>query len=465
MTLRRTVLTLSLLLATAGGAVAGELAYPCEDISERAKLSGFGISVYQGDDGWFFRSNELGHPYPMSDRSELFLQRLDAVLKLHGVRLVLMPLPSKSMLAPSHAVVAAAAENIIYDPAYSRAGFETRLAALRDLGLPVVDVLAETDKASDDIAYFFSQDLHWRPALSRAAANASATAIEAALPGEFPGTKTFKTQLKPGEPEVHKTVSRQFLNQLCKSTIPAETVDHYETIEADQSVDAFLGDETGAPPINVIGTSFTDETKVYNFSGFLREALQSDVASYSIAGGNIDQSLYKWSHNGLADSGARVLLWEIPYLERLEPSAVTLERTVVPAIAGSCVGTENVVFSTDYSLDDKGSFSVKLPADVKVTGNGYYLVADLTDATPRGFTITYGYRDGKQEIFPVVREARVGAIDHIFAELSSAMAGELDSISIRAMQAGQNSGSVTLCRYPSVLPGTAGNGGTGGADS
>lgn len=459
-------LTLGSLIALLGATatLAGELAYPCEDIAHRARLTGFGTAVYQGDDGWFFRSNEIGHAWSMSDRSATFLKRLDAVLKQHGVQLVLMPLPTKSMLAPDHAVVAASDSNLIYDPAYSREQFVAALAGLRALDIPVVDVLAETDKAAgQDIAYFFSQDLHWRPELSRAAAIASANEIAAVFPGEFPADKTFVTRLKTEEPEFHKTSSRLFLNQLCESKVPAESLPLFETLEEDQSVDAFLGEDDSAPPVSVIGTSFTDETKVYNFSGFLREALASDVATYSIAGGNIDQSLFKWAHTGQAESGTRVLLWEVPYLDRLEAAATTMQRTVVPAIAGSCIGEDTEIFATDYNLDGEVPFTMTLPPEIKVAGDGYYLVAELSDPTPRRFALTYDYRDGKRDIFPVVRESRVGAIDHIYAELAPDFGNELGSISIRAMQGGQNSGRVALCRYPDGMPGAV-NGGPGGAE-
>jgi hypothetical protein len=140
-----------------------------------------------------------------------------------------------------------------------------------------------------------------------------------------------------------------------------------------------------------------------------------------------------------------------------------LERTVVPAIAGSCIGKDTEITATDYTLEGDTGFTMKVPDDIKVTGNGYYLVAELSDPTPRGFTLTYDYRDGKRDIFPVVRESRVGAIDHVYAELTPDFGNELASISIRAMQGGQNSGRVALCRYPDGMPGAV-NGGTGHAE-
>ena len=105
-----------------------------------------------------------------------------------------------------------------------------------------------------------------------------------------------------------------------------------------------------------------------------------------------------------------------------------------------------------------------LPPDVKAAGDDYYVLATLADPTPRGFAVTTTYRDGKRDIFPVVREARVGAIDTIYAELTPELSGELDSISIRAMQGGPNSGQLALCRYPAAMPKGAANGDTGSAE-
>ena len=159
-----------------------------------------------------------------------------------------------------------------------------------------------------------------------------------------------------------------------------------------------------------------------------------------------------------------MLLWEIPYLDRMEAAATALARTVVPAIAGSCIGTDRELFSTDYALDDRGSFSVALPPDVEAAGENHYIVAELSDATSRGFTILSDYRDGSRDIFPVVREARVGAIDTVYAELTPELTGDVGSISIRAMQGGPNSGQLALCRYPAAMPRGAVNGDTGSAE-
>jgi hypothetical protein len=466
MTLRPILASLSLgLLLGCGTATAGEFAYSCENIAERAALTGFGSAVHQGDDGWFFRANEINQFYPLSESATTFIARLNAALGLHGVRLILMPLPSKATLAPAHATVAAEADNLLYDPGYARVAFSRVVDALKSTGAGVVDILGfmEQNGVEDGDSFYFAQDLHWRPDLAKVAADATAAAIEAEFPGEFPAGKSFVTELRPDLAEIQSSTSRRYLNQLCSPAIKGETLDIYQTVEADQSLDAFLGDESAAAPVSIVGTSFTDERNKFNYDGFLRESLAADVASYALSGGDLDQAIYKWSHADLARSGTRVLVWEMPYVERLEGASGILERTIVPAVVGSCEGNELELAASDYSLTADGTYTFEVPTDIDVTGNGYYLNVGLSDPSPRGFTLTFDYRDGQQDILPIIRNPRVGAVGQIFAELSSEVDGELGTITIRAIEGGSNSGRVTLCRYPDAMQPGVTSGGTGNA--
>ena len=457
------IASIAFMLTAAPALAAGELSYSCDDIAERARLTGFGTPVYQGDDGWFFRSNEINHLYPITEASETFLTRLDAALKLHDIRLVLMPLPSKAALAPEHAVAAAEANNLLFDLNYSGGEFATAIATLKDLGIGVVDIAGYMhQQPPSEVDYYFAQDLHWRPDFAKVAADATTATLAELFPGEFPADKSFVTKLRPDLAEIQKSNSRRYLNQLCSPVIPGETLDIYETVEADQSLDAFLGDDSSVPPVSIVGTSFTDERNKFNYAGFLREDLGADVASYAISGGDLDQSIYKWAHSGLAQSGTRVLLWEIPYLDRFESSVGIMERTIVPAVAGFCAGTDSEVLAADYSLTD-GSYTFELPANLAVSGNGYYLAAGLADPSPRGFTLSFDYRDGQRDILPVIRAPRVGAVGELYAELSSEVASDLGSITIRAIEGGGNSGTMALCRYPDALQPGATSGGPGNA--
>lgn len=457
------IASIALMLTAAPALAAGELSYSCDDIAERARLTGFGTPVYQGDDGWFFRSNEINHLYHITEASKTFLTRLDAALKLHDIRLVLMPLPSKAALAPEHAVAAAEANNLLFDLNYSDGEFATAIATLKDLGIGVVDIAGYMhQQPPSEVDYYFAQDLHWRPDFARVAADATTATLAELFPGEFPADKSFVTKLRPDLAEIQKSNSRRYLNQLCSPVIPGETLDIYETVEADQSLDAFLGDDSSVPPVSIVGTSFTDERNKFNYAGFLREDLGADVASYAISGGDLDQSIYRWAHSGLAQSGTRVLLWEIPYLDRFESSVGIMERTIVPAVAGFCAGTESEVLTADYTLTD-GSYTFELPADLAVSGNGYYLAAGLADPSPRGFTLSFDYRDGQRDILPVIRAPRVGAVGELYAELSSEVASDLGSITIRAIEGGGNSGTMALCRYPDALQPGATSGGPGNA--
>jgi hypothetical protein len=444
-----------LLLGTQQAFAGGQL-YTCDDLAERAALTGFAGAVYQGDDGWFFRNGELNHLFQVEGPGTAFLTRLDVALALHQVELVLLPVPPKAVLDADHATVAAADSGLVYDAGFAREQFHAAVTTLKDLGLDVVDVLAYIDAhppAESD--FYFAQDLHWRPKFAELSAAATAELISAGPSADIVGTKSFTTGYVETIKQVNRPNSNKYLNQLCAEVVPGEDLEIFTTTEGDASIDAFLEEETMAP-VSIIGTSFTDELNPYNYAGFLRQSLQADVAGFAISGGDIDQSLYKWAHQGMATSGTRVLLWEIPYLDRLEGSARAMQRQVIPAIVGSCEGTPNAVASAAYELSAEGNYDLKLDPGTAVSGDGYYLSATIADTSTPGFILTFTYRDGQQDIVPLVRPDRVGALPSFFAELSADIDSELDSVAIRALQPGANSGTIALCKYPSELPGTTG---------
>jgi hypothetical protein len=259
------------------------------------------------------------------------------------------------------------------------------------------------------------------------------------------GDKRFATHLS-GEGTNESNTNTVF-NQLCAEPIPGETVDLYVTEAVDQSVDSFLSEENTSPPVNVLGTSFTDEAKPYNFSGFLREYLRSDVATYSISGGGVETSLYKWAFDGLAASaGAKAIVWEMPYPERLEPIAASLTREIIPAIAGSCDGS--AVFARDYMLAANGRTEVAVGDVSPISGEDFYIDLTLSDPSLRSLAITFTYADGRSDLLPVVRPDRIASAAHVFGQLSGEVAAPLVSVAIENSTASPESGRLSICAYP-----------------
>ncbi|HWA20477.1 MAG TPA: hypothetical protein VG757_15945 [Devosia sp.] len=434
---------------------AGDRLYQCDDLARRARLSALNIAVYQGDDGWFFRSGDLNHFYMISPDALRFLSRLRDALAFRGTKLVLMPLPPKSILAPEHAVAATTDGDVLFDPAFARSEFEDLVRTFKSNGQVVADVLQTIGTAADMQTgdYYFARDVHWRPKLAQISAAAVQTALVDAAGPSILGDKTFATR-KTGE-GLNESNTNTTLNQLCAEQIPGESIDFYVTEEADQSLDSFLDDTAAPPPVNVVGTSFTDEANPYNFAGFLREDLRNDVATYSMSGGGVDTALYKWANDGLATtSGAKALVWELPFPERLEEIAPQLEREIIPAVAGLCTG-EDQIRSMPYELGPQGSATLALDASTRVSGDGYYIAATLSDPTLRSAAVTFDYRDGRQDVLPIIRPDRVASAPNVFGELTSMVSADLESVTLENRTATSVSGQLSLCRYPAGLLSTS----------
>ena len=433
-----------------GPCVAVEHLYQCDDLARRAEVTELNSKVYQGDAGWFFRDTDLNHFYMMSPHTQRFLTRLRDVLASHSTTLVLMPLPPKSVLEPDHARAATMDGDVLFDPDFARSQFAEMLTRLKADQIVVADVLATLSSANHTSPgdFYFARDIHWRPKLAELSADAVRDALIAAKVDVF-GDKTFVTR-SVGEGANESNTNTVF-NQLCAEQIPGETMEIFVTEAADQSVDSFLAGESEPPPLHVVGTSFTDEAKAFNFSGFLRQAISNDVATYSVSGGGIDTALYQWAAEGIAtEGGAKALVWEMPYPERLEPLAAAIEREIIPAIVGLCA-TADVVQAMPYELGPDGSVTLTLDPGIKASGDGYYVTATLSDPTLRAAALTFDYRDGRQDVLPIIRPERVASAANIFGQLTSLVSSDLNAVTLENRTATPVSGTFSLCRYPSGL--------------
>lgn len=433
-------------LALCGHAVAAERLYECDDLGRRAELTALNSKLYQGNDGWFFRDSDLNHFYMLSPHTIRFFQRLRDALAYRGVTLTLLPLPPKSVLEPEYAVAATANGEALFDPVFAHAEFAAMVAGLKASGIVTADVLAAIDAASEPLPgdYYFARDIHWRPRLAKI----SAEAVAAALPADLRGEKAFATTLRGEVPNESNT--NTIINQLCSEPVPGEALPLYVTELTDQSFDSFLADEE-PPPVSIVGTSFTDEAKGFNFSGFLREAMQNEVATYSISGGGVDTALFKWAYDGLAaTSGTKALVWELPFPDRIETIAPSMERTIVPAIAGNCAGTAQEVATKPYTLDADGRFVLPLDGLAGVSGDGVYVAATLSNPALPVLTMIFDYADGGRDVLPIVRPDRVPSMPTIYGQLASDISTDLASVTFVAP--GQPlSGTVSICRYPTDM--------------
>jgi hypothetical protein len=106
------------------GAQADELKYNCPDLAAKAELTNFGQSAYQGKDGWFFRSNDFNHLYPLPAKNAAMLKKLNSLLELKGTKLVMIPLPSRGVMAKKFLLPDGIFGNVLFDEAFAEQEFK-----------------------------------------------------------------------------------------------------------------------------------------------------------------------------------------------------------------------------------------------------------------------------------------------------------------------------------------------------
>lgn len=423
--------------------------YVCPDLQQQSEASDFGEALYQAGDGWFFRDADFNHLYGMSDRTIGFMQRLRDALKTKGIELVVLPVPPKPVMAASYAETAGHDANITYDPLFAEQQFEGAIRTLADAGLNIVDVLGYMESHHLDRANtFYKRDLHWTPRLSQISAEATADLIRR-LPvgGQIPNTQ-YVTKL--ADEIIYQPVMATLLRRICKASVPFESLDDYVTKKANESADDFLADASAVPPISLVGTSFTEEAaQKFNFAGFLRDAAQADVAAYSFAGANVEQSLLQWVFQGNASKqGTKILLWELPYLERLEGAAARMDDQVIAAISGPCTGTDREVVSASYDVSADRPLKLAVDLQENRPDAGYYISIRTSEPLRSALPVEVTYANGRVDYQPIVKLDRASNVTNYFAEFSADAGAMAKSVQVAAPVSETISGTISVCKFP-----------------
>ena len=116
--------------------------------------------AFQGYNGWFYYHYDLEPSYPLMNQTD-FMVELGRRLQAQGVRLVIVPVPSRAIVAPQN-LYPGDPQQAAFKPTEGVAQYDVFVKELRDGGVLVFDVLAEA-RASDARGQqtFFKRDLHW----------------------------------------------------------------------------------------------------------------------------------------------------------------------------------------------------------------------------------------------------------------------------------------------------------------
>jgi alginate O-acetyltransferase complex protein AlgJ len=283
-----------------------------------------GARVRRGCGNWLFLTDELAlHPDRAANAAGhvKMVEEVAAYLKSRHIGLVVVPVPDKSR------VEAAQLCGVQRPAAFAgRLGdFETQL---KTGGIGVVDLLGPINAVGGEA--YYRTDTHWNERGAKAAADAVATAVRAA--GLAPTQKAqFKVATDPEHERVGDLIRLAGLDNVPYPLRPRGDEEAGTVIEQSAAANVGLLDDTPAPELAVVGTSFSRRA---NFVPFLSLALTAPVENRAEDGGGVaNAAIAYFAKPEFQKTPPRAVVWEIP--ERMIEEPVSASDAQWAATLGS----------------------------------------------------------------------------------------------------------------------------------
>ena len=267
--------------------------------------------VLIGQDGWLFTDEEFAYGQDAVQNISLnqaYIAKVDQIFKQDKVKLVVVALPSKAR---------------VYQDKLGRYEFP---AVWKNQYADFVNFLSSTQidhvslesdyHANKDNNLFLRTDTHWTPAGARIAAMKTGVMVQRNYPylsWEAENFKSIKGEQIPHEGDLMSyTVSggaaEKFgLKQDMLTTWQTQRIENAE--EDNQSNDDLFGDKI--LPVALVGTSYS-ANKLWNFNGFLKEALGTDILNAADEGQGPFQTMENYLNKEYKGDKPKLVIWEIP---------------------------------------------------------------------------------------------------------------------------------------------------------
>jgi alginate biosynthesis protein AlgX len=394
-------------------------------------------AIMPGRAGWLFNQSELHHSrFAFEGRSGYF-KRLHAALEAKGVRLAIVPIPTRPSLYPEmlYRKIEPASK---YDLEKVRAAYNDSVERLRAEGITVINLLdtaLEYRKTNAPIL-FFRRDHHWTPGGAKLFANSIAKALEGIDLGD---RATFKTINAGNVP--YGGALPYFLDQVCKSKTPPETLSRFET----------KGPDTDEP-VALVGSDFSaPNNQDFHFAEFLSEALGAGVQNLALANGGFIGSLESYVLGGAFAAGKpRLLIWEFPVSSA--PYDQPALRQIIPTINNTCNNDDIAFVGQSVNLsarnpatklrDDAPIRVLESPTGAGYQGSNFVLGLDFADRKNLNFEVNLNHSDDKKETIQVRRSTWNGKL---VLELNNDF-GDLRSVTISAKKGLTGAVKARVCR-------------------
>lgn len=378
--------------------------------------------IVPGKERWLFRSmvdltNDFGIPAPM--RPEF--ARLMAAFQRQGIQVAMAIQPTRGLMHRDKLY-----PDQLHGFDYERAShnLDTYLDQLRQGGAVVAPMMQLVRQPPKD-EYFFRRDHHWTPAGAEATARLLADEIR--RQPFYAGLTKKQYRTEPGVMVPKDGTLNLALSYICGNNYGFQYVRGYQTIPVADSSDA-LFDEAPDPQVILVGDSNAatreDESKQFNFDGYLKQYLGVDILNYALPGVGEDGSLleYLLSADYKPEAPPKLIVWELPANYRLD--SPLMYRQLVPAIRGGCKAAAGVLSSKLQRPALKVGERIELLSNAgsaRQSVTGGFLDIRLSDKNVRDFYIIVYYDNGARDKVWFRREAAVSGGQY-YLELSKAPA-------------------------------------------
>ncbi|WP_226781751.1 alginate O-acetyltransferase AlgX-related protein [Oceaniglobus trochenteri] len=335
--IRRMVLALFCGLAGAVQAQA-QSAYGCSNLPGRGDLP-----VVEGLNGVFFRVQpDLRNFFDFSDQTVERLGEFSDALAANGTRLILLPVPTKSLAMPGS--LTAETEDFGFDPDLATTVYLDIVKRLEDRGIATADARRAMVQAQASAPAYFQVDHRWTVSGARLAAQAVAARLSGVTGGQGAQIAT-----RQGDEVVLPSHMYAQIQQHCQMMVPPVATPEVHAqgpngVQRPEDTSLFSGLLKGGG-IAVVGTEYTGEP-VTNFPALLAEATGQEVGHYTVEGGGAFAAISSYlTSPAFRAARPAALVWEMPVVAELAHAGDQPMRELI-AMAGDTCTVSLKVFST-----------------------------------------------------------------------------------------------------------------------
>lgn len=260
--------------------------------------------VLIGQDGWLFTDEEFAYSDDFKSNIEQHKEYIRFVAKslsANKVKLLIVPIPSKARIYQDKLGKYAF-------PSYWKLQYEELTDFFEQEKITYIDLLSVFSKNKEQ-NIFLKTDTHWTPLGARTAALKVAYSIEKKWP--YLSWKTEKIiSSKKALVEHEGDLMRYTVQGDVAAMFGLKKDQIYEWItEVPQEGDLF-GDES--LPVVLVGTSYS-ANKLWNFEGFLKEAMATDILNVADEGLGPFETMNSYLESDTYKVNApKLVVWELP---------------------------------------------------------------------------------------------------------------------------------------------------------